>query len=174
MIYKASLDKLAKWTTLVIFIVLISISLKSITFLFINTISKEEEIIHLGLISLFFLILLFSWLFAPIHYLIESNTLIIHRKIGNVSIDLKSVLKIKLLTSNEIKGTIRTFGVGGLFGYYGKFYVPKIGSCTVYASQRNNMILIELDNQKKLIITPDEIKLADLLLSSCENCKSIH
>ncbi len=55
-----------------------------------------------------------------------------------------------------MKWTIRTFGVGGLFGYYGEFVNWKLGNMTWYATRRDKTVLIETVDDKKLIVTPDE------------------
>jgi hypothetical protein len=70
---------------------------------------------------------------------------------------------VRTLADNEAKGTIRTFGVGGLFGYFGKFHTPGIGHSTFYATQRKNKILIVTSNDKKIVITPDDNSLAEKL-----------
>lgn len=57
--------------------------------------------------------------------------------------------------------TIRTFGVGGLLGYFGKFYTPQIGHMTFYATQRTNRILIVDKQGKKFLLTPDDISLIE-------------
>jgi len=173
MTYKASLDKLAKWTTLLVFVILIVVGCRSIIELITTILTVKEIIVHSLILLLFFLMLLLSWLFAPTAYSISENNLIIHRKISDVSIHLASITTIQQLTSQQIKGTIRTFGVGGLFGYFGKFHVPKIGSCTVYATQRKNIILIET-LKKKYVITPDNIQFADELINKWNNNQSIH
>ena len=53
-------------------------------------------------------------------------------------------------------GVIRTFGVGGLFGYYGQFYNSKIGSMTWYATRQNNTVLVRTIDNKNIVLTPDE------------------
>ncbi len=173
MTYKASLDSLAKWTTVLVVVILISIGVKSIHELLSNTITIGEIAIHCSLLIFFFSILFFSWLFAPTSYTSTDNSLIIHRTLNDVSINLKDVVSIQLLSTQQLKGTIRIVGVGGLFGYFGRFHVPKIGSCTFYSTQRKNLILIETD-KKKFIVTPDNIKLADDLIRSWNGIKSIH
>ena len=50
----------------------------------------------------------------------------------------------------------RTFGVGGLYGYYGKFYNRTFGSMTWYATRRDKLVLVKFQNKKKIILTPDE------------------
>ena len=69
--------------------------------------------------------------------------------------DKSEVFNVVLLTNEDLKWTIRTFGVGGLFGYFGKFRNSKIGTMTWYATMRNQAILINLKDGQRIVITPD-------------------
>jgi hypothetical protein len=93
------------------------------------------------------------------YYSIENDLLIIHRKAGNIVIPFSEIKHSTTLSDQEMKGTIRTFGVGGFFGYWGSFSVPSIGSTKLYATQMRNYVLIVLQNDKNIIITPDDVSL---------------
>jgi len=161
--YKASLDTLAKGLTIGVFILLITIGQQSVRALLVANGDTSTILIHSGALLLFVAILLGSWLYAPQSYTIDSNGLTINRPIGKVNIKLEDIKQVRTLADNETKGTIRTFGVGGLFGYFGKFHTPSIGHSTFYATQRKNKILIVTNNDKKVIITPDNINLVEKL-----------
>ncbi len=51
---------------------------------------------------------------------------------------------------------IRIFGVGGLFGYFGKFANKEMGNMTWYATRRDKTVLVTTTGNKKIIVTPDE------------------
>jgi hypothetical protein len=161
--YKASLDTLAKGITIGIFILLIVIGQKSVRALLVAQGDTTTILIHAGTLLLFVAILLGCWLYAPKSYTLDSNELTINRPIGKVNIKLGDIKQVRTLADNEAKGTIRTFGVGGLFGYFGKFHTPGIGHSTFYATQRKNKILIVTSNDKKIVITPDDNSLAEKL-----------
>lgn len=161
--YKASLDTLAKGITIGIFILLIAIGQKSVRALLVAQGDTTTILIHSGTLLLFVAILLGSWLYAPQSYTVDSNDLTINRPIGKVSFKLSDIKQVRTLADNETKGTIRTFGVGGLFGYFGKFHTPGIGHSTFYATQRKNKILIISSNDKKIVITPDDNSLVEKL-----------
>ena len=55
-----------------------------------------------------------------------------------------------------MKWTIRTFGVGGLFGYYGKFRNKTFGNMTWFATQQKNYLIFETTNNQKIVLTPDD------------------
>ena len=66
------------------------------------------------------------------------------------------LVSAQIVDKETMKWTVRTFGVGGLFGYFGKFANRALGSMTLYATRRNNYVLIITTDERKIIITPDE------------------
>lgn len=149
-IFSVSMDSFAKNITSIlplIILVLVLIPLNSK-----NEIDIIESILPLALV---FLVYLFCFLYRPIDYRTTDNKLIINRLIKKVILDKSEVLNVELLTNEDLKWTIRTFGVGGLFGYFGKFRNSKIGNMTWYATRRNNAILINLKDGQRIVITPD-------------------
>ncbi|MBZ5856821.1 PH domain-containing protein [Flavihumibacter profundi] len=151
MIYKASLDNLAKGITI------------GVTVLFAFIIIGQYSIIKdagraipiyttVGLVLVYFI----AYAFRPIHYVFTPDKLIIHRLISDVKIDCSQIRSVELLEKEQIGMAIRTFGVGGLFGYFGKFASRKLGSMTWYATRRNNYVLVQTMDNKKIILTPDE------------------
>lgn len=161
--YKASLDPLAKGITIGILLLLIVIGQQSVKALLLANGDITTIFIHSGMLLLFIAILSGSWIYAPQSYSVSSVDLTINRPIGNVNIKISDIKQVRTLADNETQGTIRTFGVGGLFGYFGKFHIPGVGNSTFYATQRKNKILIVTNNDKKIIITPDDISLVHKL-----------
>ncbi len=151
MIFKASLDTVAKILTI------------GITLLFGASVLLQVSIIKsgqgagvaFGISTLLVIIYAVCYLLHPVQYTVTTTAIVIHRPLGKISIPKSEVLTITPLTSEQMKWTIRTFGVGGLFGYFGKFANSKIGNMTWYASRRNNMLLITTTSHKKIVITPD-------------------
>ena len=160
--YKASFDTLTKGITIGVFVLLIGIGQISVRALFASQGDTATILIHSGIILLIFIILLGSWLYAPRFYTIANNVLTINRPIGKVKIKLGDIKHVRLLADNEMKGLIRTFGVGGVLGYFGKFHATGFGNTTFYATQRKNKILI-VTNNRKIIITPDDKNIVDKL-----------
>lgn len=133
----------------------------------ITALLKYEEIdtssilAHAGILLLFVAILLLSYLFSTIRYKIQDGRLIINRPIGNIKINSRDITEIRKIKNRIF--TLRTFGSGGLFGFYGKFYNSKYGNMTWYVTQRKNLILLTTKNGKKIMISPDDVGLADKL-----------
>lgn len=97
-----------------------------------------------------------AFAFRPINYAVTEQELIVRRLLWNVYIKRGDIKNIELLEAPEIRGAIRTFGVGGLWGYFGNFANFSLGRMTWYATRRDKPILVETTNNKKLILTPDE------------------
>jgi hypothetical protein len=151
-LYKASLDKTAILITILVSLLFGAL----IVFNFI-----------LPLAILLMIIYLICMLLKPLNYEITENELIIRRLIKSVHIERSDIESIELLDKSELKGTVRTFGVGGLFGWYGKFANSKLGDMTWYVTRRDKPVLIIKKDGKKILISPDEaaaflIKLKDI------------
>jgi hypothetical protein len=150
MTYKATLDNLAKIVT-IICTILFSIIIASMIWQ-----SKGDlDLTYIAIITLILFTYILSYSFSPKNYSITDENLIINRLFSNKEIKLSSIQKVQELNNDELKWSLRTFGVGGLFGYFGKFWVGKLGSMIWYATKRNNAVLIE-SGSKKIIVTPDD------------------
>jgi hypothetical protein len=150
MTFKTSLDGLAKGITIGV-IILFSVIIG-------GQLIPSYELDPIGstvLIGLLFGICLFCILFRPLTYVLTSDKLIIHRLLSDVANDRKDIVTTREISNGDMGLTIRTFGVGGLFGYFGKFSNTKIGRLTMYATRRNNSVLIETTS-KKIILSPDD------------------
>ncbi len=149
--FKASLDSLAKGITIgtsILFIVIIILQVV----IFISNKSFPLLVIPILLIVIY----LITYFYRPVNYNITDTDLVIHRPLTDVIIPKKDIRNVIRLTKDQLKRTIRTFGNGGLFGYYGKFANSKLGSMTWYATRKDTTILIETFDNKKLVVTPDE------------------
>lgn len=161
--FKASLDTLAKILTLGVILLFIFIGQKSVKQLVIAQSDNTTVLIHSGIILMLLLIIIGCWLFAPKSYSICGGDLLINRPIGNVSFKISEIDEARVLSSNELSGLIRTFGNGGLFGYYGKFYNSKLKHLTLYTTQRKNRILIKTSQSKKIVISPNDLSIVEKL-----------
>lgn len=102
-------------------------------------------------------IIIISYLLRPVKYIIEDRFLIIQKGIGSKEIERNEITDIRNVTAKDIGTGIRTFGVGGFFGYYGKFYYKKIGSVTAYVTNPEKLIYIKTKKGKQYLISPDDM-----------------
>ncbi len=158
------MDTLAIIMTFGVVILFVAIGQNSVrTLLKFENIDFTTILIHSGILLLLVAILLGSYLYSPQQYQIRNGQLVVKRPIGSKTMALNDITEIRKIKKGEMSGTIRTFGVGGLFGYYGKFHNSTFGHMTYYVTQRKNMILLKTKAEKKIIISPDNINLADSL-----------
>jgi hypothetical protein len=94
--------------------------------------------------------------FAPRGYSLSGRTLLVRRLAGSVRIHLDELSDARPATADDISGASRVLGNGGLFGYYGLFRTPKLGTCHWYVTNRNNAVLLFL-GEKTVVISPDDV-----------------
>ncbi|SKB48019.1 PH domain-containing protein [Dyadobacter psychrophilus] len=152
MTYKTSWDNLTKLVTAGVTVLYIGI--------FIQIFIRESELSQ-GSTYVIAAILVLSYgityAFRPVDYQVTRDKLIIRRPLNEVVIERSNIAKVEALETDQLRWSFRTFGVGGLFGYFGKFYNFKIGNMTWYATRRKNAVLIKTIKGKNIIITPDEV-----------------
>ncbi|MFI5222059.1 MAG: PH domain-containing protein [Bacteroidia bacterium] len=107
--------------------------------------------------------LIICYVLSPGSYVINETDLIIKRPAGDAKIKLSDIAEIRMANEGELKWMLRTFGNGGLFGYYGKYFVYGIGTLTLYTTKLTNRIFIQTKQGKKFLISPDDTSLAVML-----------
>jgi len=161
--FKASLDTLAKILTACIIICFVVIGFGRIRAIAINHADTTALYVNISIIVFFILIVVFTYLFAPQAYMIDNDELVIKRPIKDKKIKFLDIKGIRIANDFELNRAIRTFGVGGMFGYFGKFYCASLGSMTFYATQRKNRVIIQTKQGRIIIITPDDLQIVNLL-----------
>lgn len=154
--YKASKGMTVQIITIGVSILFAFLGYKSVIGLMNANGNITPILIHSSLIVFLISTLAFCFLFAPQKYSVSGDNFIIHRPITDKIIPLDSINEIRRIDKSELKGMIRTFGVGGLFGIYGKFYANGLGNITMFGTQSENYILIRTNSQK-IVITPDDM-----------------
>ena len=149
--FTTSLDKFNKTITIIVIIFLLGIS----TTVFLLT-PKSETNITDSIIFLPIVLCMVVYLFRPNNYSISNDNLLIHRILGDVKIDRNNIQSVQEIDESQVKNSLRTFGVGGFFGNFGKFWNSKLGNMTWYVTRKNNFVLVETKDQKKIILTPDK------------------
>jgi len=149
-VFKASMDKMTKIVTIGVALLIVAVTIVpaaldgftdlSLMFLMIPT------IVVLGL----------AYIWAPRHYEIHKDRVVVVRTIGKVEIPRKDITSVTLPGKAAMAKTVRTFGVGGFFGYYGSFYNATLGNMTWYATRRSQPVLLVTQN-KKILLTPDDV-----------------
>lgn len=151
MTYKTSLDKTAIIITgaMTVFFAILIIGQYS----FISNNGLPDPVY---ITSFCLLIYSLTYAFRPINYMVTHDELIITRPVFNVRIKKADIKTVELIGRKKLRFSIRIFGVGGMFGYYGWFTNFVLGKMTWYATRRNNTVLIRTVHNQKIILTPDE------------------
>lgn len=151
MTYKTSLDKTAVLITIAVTILFAVIVGGQY-----SIIKDEGRAVPVYTTAACLLIYFSAFAFRPVGYVVTKEELMIRRPVLNVCIKRADIKSVELISKNEIGGSIRIFGVGGLFGYYGSFTNFSLGRMTWYATRRDRLVLLKTTNGKKIIITPDD------------------
>ncbi len=151
MTYKTSLDKTAIFITI------------AVTILFAVIIGGQYSIIKdagravpIYTTVACLLIYLLAFTFRPINYVVTEDEITVRRPIRNVHIKRSDVVSVELVERDKMTGLVRTFGIGGLFGYYGYFANSTLGRMIWYATRKDRLVLVNTKDKKKIILTPND------------------
>ncbi|MCY7290574.1 MAG: PH domain-containing protein [Ferruginibacter sp.] len=152
MTYKTSLDSLAKVVT-----ASISIIFAAIIVVQISLIKGEGNAVPIFTTVTLAIIYFGTFSFRPISYILTQDKLIIQRPLSVVKMERDEIKSVEQLNNDKLSWTVRTFGVSGLFGYFGNFRNIQLGNMTWYATRRKDkIVLVTTINNKKIILSPDE------------------
>jgi hypothetical protein len=101
------------------------------------------------------LILVVCVAYSPRGYEIEGQTILVQRLAGAARVTLQGVRDARRTTPEDLRGCIRLWGSGGLFGYYGLFRTAKLGKSTWYVTSRNNSVVV-ITAAKTVLLSPDD------------------
>lgn len=151
--YRASADPFVFWMTLGVSVVLIGVTLGALWVAFASSLGALR--LGAGVVALFCAGLLgATYLYSPRAYRISDSAVVIERPLGNVEIPIASVRKVDTVEVGS-GNTIRVFGVGGLFGVYGRFRSKDLGPFTMYGSRTGPAVLLDTE-EGSIVITPDD------------------
>ena len=103
------------------------------------------------------LLILVAYGYSPRGYAVQAQdrSIEVTRLIGKARISLAGLREARAAADGELRGSIRLWGNGGLFGYYGLFRTPKLGRCRWYLSSRKNAVVVVTDRQT-VLLSPDD------------------
>lgn len=152
MLFKASPDKSVKiFTAVISFIFLLSVI--GLIGIFIVEKSIILPVLSLVILSAFVL----AYVYRPVSYTISKEQLFINRLAGDIVIPKASIKQVDVIDKDVVDGAFRTFGVGGLFGYFGKFSNARFGSMTWYVRRMDKLVLLTTDTEK-ILLSPDDVE----------------
>jgi hypothetical protein len=155
-IYTASLDTTAKVITSLVIIAAIALCHWSI-----RSLRKAKGdilaiIMHVFIVFLVVAIPIGSYLYSPRKYVVGNFDIVVNRPIGDVVVHVTDIMEIRAANPGEMSETTRTFGVGGLFGYYGNYATKRGGPMSWYATNYNNLVIIHTKQGETIVLSPDD------------------
>ena len=154
--HKASMDNLTKGLTIGVSILLLLsgfVPILTSEFQFSNVITPRPFYV---MPFAFIIILVITYGFSPKGYAFEDRKLVIYRPFQNKFYSTEDILNVSFVDRKELKNSLRVFGVGGLFGYFGLFRNSRYGTMIWYATRRDQFVVIERSNGKTIVLTPDD------------------
>ncbi len=106
--------------------------------------------------AILILVFVLSYAYSPRGYSVSAKTIIVKRLLGNVRIPLEDTRVARKIDADDLRGCIRLWGSGGLFGYYGLFRTTKLGRCTWYATNRKKLF-VAIGATKTTVFSPDDV-----------------
>jgi len=97
-----------------------------------------------------------TYVYSPRGYKVDGRSIVVKRLVGNVSMPLDGIRAARRINSDDLRGCIRLWGSGGLFGYYGLLRTSSLGRCTWYVTNRRNAVVV-IGESKTTVYSPDDI-----------------
>ncbi len=86
-----------------------------------------------------------------------AREIVVRRAAGVARFPLEGVREARRATRDDLRGALRIWGSGGLFGYYGLFRTSRLGQCTWYVTNRKNAVVVVTD-RKTALFSPDDVE----------------
>lgn len=98
---------------------------------------------------------LLPMLFWPIRLKASDDDIRIFRPVGTVKVPLANIKSVSLIEDGDqfFDKLIRTFGSGGVYGYWGWFKHEKHGKVRMFVTDRKQCFLLKLKNGKMFVVS---------------------
>lgn len=93
--------------------------------------------------------------FSVTGYTVGASSIVVHRRLGEVSISLDGLIEARRAVSGDFAGAIRLWGNGGMFGYYGLYRTSKLGVSRWYVTNRSNTVVV-ITRDRTSLVSPDD------------------
>lgn len=157
---KSSMDKKTRIKTVFVFLIFALLS----GFLFIKSDNHIGLLVFAILLSLTYLIALIFGLYkTPISYKVLNGDLLIISRFSQVSINIPEIRNLRIFDMEDRKGLIRIFGAEGVLGNIGFYSSTRNSKMTILTSRDTNWTLISTKENKKIVISPDDLDLINIV-----------
>ena len=153
---KVLIQKVHKARSLVILtIVFLVILVLTDVYLLVQVImNKIPYILGISLLAIITATVIGSYLYAPMSIALSDDALILYRGIGKKKFNYSDIATIDTYISD---GTVvRICGIGGVFGFIGRYYTKKIGHYFSYVGDYSQAFYLRLKNGKKYLFSCED------------------
>ena len=95
----------------------------------------------------------------PRYLLLDDKSIVITHPIGQSVILKSDIIEVRAIERSELLGSIRLFGSGGFFGWFGIFRNSTFGTYRLYCGQLENLYLVKTTTKKYIISSSVPIEL---------------
>jgi len=99
-------------------------------------------------------IVVLAWLLAPRGFAVETGRVRIERILLPIDIPLREVRAVEALPDGALGRSVRVWGAGGAFGYYGRFWSRRLGHYRLYATRRKGLVRLVTD-RGTFVLSPE-------------------
>lgn len=117
------------------------------------------------------LLLLFGCLlFCVRGYRLDGGQLYVRRLLSETAVDLRELQSVEA-DPKAMKGSLRTFGNGGLFSFSGLHYSKKLGSYRAYVTDFKRSVVLRLPGRSVVVSPRDPARFVDDLAKAHPHVK---
>ena len=89
--------------------------------------------------------------YMPLRLRADGERMAVGRLFGALKIPLSEVEEARMIPKSYLDGTIRTFGSGGMCGYFGRFRNKRLGSFTMYATNLSHLVWVRTRQGRRYV-----------------------
>ena len=108
---------------------------------------------------IFGIVAIWVLLTMPRYLLLDDKSIVITHPIGQTVILKSDIIEVRAVERSELLGSIRLFGSGGFFGWFGIFRNSKFGVYRIYCGQLENLYHIKTLTKSYIISSSTPIEL---------------
>jgi len=149
--YNASFSTAAKGVTVLLYIILAAL-------IFNNFVGERESSLGIDRIWVIItgLVLVVPYLMHVSNYELNSEGIKINTPMRSKRILFEHIESVTVCSYDQLGITIRLFGSGGVWGYFGVFYSREFGRISFNATSLTRTLILIKGKRKKIIISPDD------------------
>jgi hypothetical protein len=99
-------------------------------------------------------IVVLAWALSPRGFAVEAGRVRVERRLWPVEIPLAEVRAVEALPDGVLGRSVRVWGAGGAFGYYGRFWSRRLGHYRLYATRCTGLVRL-VTARETFVLSPE-------------------